>query len=220
MDGGLLFQVSRLSKVPRSIQYGARRRPLAASLFARPHRGRKSSLRSRGRNSWGCFVAPCGKSTVSSISFKVTVGPNYISISYKPGIDSCTIWWTNFYTLKFIEIYTWYLVVPSLFCCFREEHKYDTDAQRCQARNTRVRRSKGSQGNITVRWSLYHNDSKDISDLIWPSSGTLSVTDSQWSSSLTLNVASNIKKVPGNIIWIKLVETTGGAFLPLRMKRS
>ena len=46
------------------------------------------------------------------------------------------------------------------------------------------------------------------------------MTDSQWSSSLTLNVASNIKKVPGNIIWIKLVETTGGAFLPLRMKRS
>lgn len=76
-----------------------------------------------------------------------------------------------------------------------------------------VRRSKGSQGNITVRWSLYHNDSTDISDLIWPSSGTLSMTDGQWSSSLTLNVASNIKKVPGNIIWIKLAETTGGALL-------
>ena len=103
--------------------------------------------------------------------------------------------------------------MPSLFCCFREEHQYDTDAQRCQARNTRVRRSKGSQGNITVRWSLYHNDSTDISDLIWPSSGTLSMTDGQWSSSLTLNVASNIKKVPGNIIWIKLAETTGGALL-------
>ena len=76
-----------------------------------------------------------------------------------------------------------------------------------------VRRSKGSQGNITVRWSLYHNDSTDISDLIWLSSGTLSMTDGQWSSSLTLNVASNIKKVPGNIIWIKLAETTGGALL-------
>ena len=39
------------------------------------------------------------------------------------------------------------------------------------------------------------------------------MSDGQWSSSLTLNVASNIKKVPGNIIWIKLAETTGGALL-------
>lgn len=76
-----------------------------------------------------------------------------------------------------------------------------------------VRRSKGSQGDITVRWSLYHNDSTDISDLIWPSSGTLSMTDGQWSGSLTVNVANNIKKLPGNVIWVKLVDTTGGALL-------
>ena len=76
-----------------------------------------------------------------------------------------------------------------------------------------LRRSKGSQGNIPVRWSLDHNDSTDISDLIWPSSGTLSMTDGQWSGSLTVNVANNIKKLPGNVIWVKLVDTTGGALL-------
>ena len=76
-----------------------------------------------------------------------------------------------------------------------------------------VRRSKGSQGNITVRWSLYHNDSIDITELIWPSSGRLSMADGQWIGSLTLNVANNIKKRPRNVIWVKLLGTTGGALL-------
>ena len=76
-----------------------------------------------------------------------------------------------------------------------------------------VRRSKGSLGNITVRWSLYHNDSIDITEIIWPSSGRLSMADGQWIGSLTLNVANNIKKLPQNVIWVKLLGTTGGALL-------
>ena len=39
------------------------------------------------------------------------------------------------------------------------------------------------------------------------------MTDGQWSGSLTVNIANNIKKLPGNVIWVKLVDTTGGALL-------
>lgn len=39
------------------------------------------------------------------------------------------------------------------------------------------------------------------------------MTDGQWSGSLTVNVANNIKKLPGNVIWVKLVDITGGALL-------
>ena len=76
-----------------------------------------------------------------------------------------------------------------------------------------VRRSKGCQGDISVRWSLYGNYSTDNIALIWPSSGNLTMTDGQWRVSLTLNVANNRKEVPENVLWVKLANTTGGALL-------
>ena len=79
-----------------------------------------------------------------------------------------------------------------------------------------VRRSKGSQGDITVQWSLYRNDSSDDVDLIWPSSGKLSMADGQWNTSFILNVANNRKEEPESVFWIQLDDTTGGALLASR----
>ena len=76
-----------------------------------------------------------------------------------------------------------------------------------------VRRSKGSQGDITVHWSLYHNDSSEGADLTWPSSGTVSMTDGQWSESFTVNVANNRKEVPESVVFVQLEDATGGALL-------
>ena len=79
-----------------------------------------------------------------------------------------------------------------------------------------IRRSKGAQGDITVQWSLYHNASSDSADLIWPSSGTVSMVDGQWNDTFVVNVANNRKEVPESVVWIQLEETTGGALLASR----
>ena len=76
-----------------------------------------------------------------------------------------------------------------------------------------LRRSKGSMGNITVQWSLYHNDSRRKIDLIWPSSGKLSIKDGQWNDSITLNIASDEWGMPESVIWVALHNATGGALL-------
>ena len=79
-----------------------------------------------------------------------------------------------------------------------------------------IRRSKGSQGDITVQWSLYHNASSDSADLIWPSSGTVSMADGQWNDTFVVNVANNRKEAPESVVWIQLEETSGGALLASR----
>ena len=79
-----------------------------------------------------------------------------------------------------------------------------------------VRRSKGSQGDITVQWSLYHNDSSESADLMWPSSGTVSMADGQWSESFIVNVANNRKEVPESVVFVQLEDAMGGALLASR----
>ncbi|KAL9987468.1 hypothetical protein ACROYT_G001781 [Oculina patagonica] len=78
-----------------------------------------------------------------------------------------------------------------------------------------VRRSKGSQGNITVPWSLYQNDSSNSLDLIQPTSGKVFMTDGQWNDSFILNV-NNEMETPEIVIWIVLKNPTGGALLASR----
>ena len=68
-------------------------------------------------------------------------------------------------------------------------------------------------GNITVQWSLYHNDSSRKIDLIWPSSGKLFIKDGQWNDSITLNIASDEWGMPESVIWVSLHNATGGALL-------
>ena len=68
-------------------------------------------------------------------------------------------------------------------------------------------------GNISVQWSLYHNDSRREIDLIWPSSGKLSIKDGQWNDSITLNIASDEWESPESVIWVALHNATGGALL-------
>ena len=80
-----------------------------------------------------------------------------------------------------------------------------------------VRRSKGSQGNITVEWSLYGNDSSESLNQIQPTSGKVSMTDGQWNESFILNV-DNEMEAPGSVIWIELKNPTGGAMLASRDK--
>lgn len=80
-----------------------------------------------------------------------------------------------------------------------------------------VRRSKGSQGNITVSWSLYQNDSSNSLNFIQPTSGKVSMTDGQWNESFILNV-DNEMEAPENVIWIQLENPTGGALLASRDK--
>lgn len=75
-----------------------------------------------------------------------------------------------------------------------------------------VRRSKGSQGNITVEWSVYQNSSSDSLHLIQPRSGNVSLTDGQWKESFTLNVDNEIE-TSESVIWVKLENPTGGALL-------
>lgn len=81
-----------------------------------------------------------------------------------------------------------------------------------------VRRSKGSQGDITVEWSLYGNDSSDSLDLIWPTSGKVSMTDGQWNDSFVLNVDNDRRQAPESVVWIQLGNPTGGALLASRDK--
>ncbi|KAL9987460.1 hypothetical protein ACROYT_G001773 [Oculina patagonica] len=80
-----------------------------------------------------------------------------------------------------------------------------------------VRRSKGSQGDITVEWSLYGNDSSDSLDLIQPTSGKVFMTDGQWNESFIL-IVDNEVDVPESVIWIQLENPTGGALLASRDK--
>ena len=76
-----------------------------------------------------------------------------------------------------------------------------------------VRRAKGSQGDITVEWSLFQNDSSDTLDFISPTSGMLSMADGQWKDSLILNIDNNGEGAPESVIWVKLENPTGGALL-------
>ena len=81
-----------------------------------------------------------------------------------------------------------------------------------------VRRSKGSQGDITVEWSLYGNDSSNSLDLMWPKSGKVFMTDGQWSASFLLNVDNDRRQAPESVVWIQLENPTGGALLAFRDK--
>ena len=76
-----------------------------------------------------------------------------------------------------------------------------------------VRRAKGSQGDVTVQWSLYQNDSSHSTNLLWPTSGKISLADGEWNESFIVNVDNNKKEFPESVIWIQLEKTTGGAVL-------
>ena len=79
-----------------------------------------------------------------------------------------------------------------------------------------VRRAKGSQGDITVQWSLYQNESLQSTSLLWPVSGKISLPDGKWNESFVVNVENNEKEAPESVIWIQLDKTTGGAVLATR----
>ena len=76
-----------------------------------------------------------------------------------------------------------------------------------------LRRSKGSQGDIAVQWSLYQNDSSDSLDLIWPRSGEVSMKDGQWNDSFILTVDNDRRQAPEGVIWVQLESPSGGALL-------
>lgn len=80
-----------------------------------------------------------------------------------------------------------------------------------------VKRSKGSNGNIEILWSLHSNESFD-SELIWPKAGKLSLVESQWNATLSLRVASNEKRTGTHVIYVQLHNVTGGAVLASRDK--
>jgi len=63
---------------------------------------------------------------------------------------------------------------------------------------------------------MYHNDSTDGVNVIWPASGKLSMTDGQWNDSFTVNVANDRKELPESVVWVQLEGTTGGALLASR----
>ena len=79
-----------------------------------------------------------------------------------------------------------------------------------------IRRAKGSQGNITVQWLLYQNDSTLDRELVWPTSGIIALNDGKWNESLTINVADDKKKAPNSVMWVQLDKTSGGALLASR----
>ena len=79
-----------------------------------------------------------------------------------------------------------------------------------------VRRAKGSQGDITVEWSLYQNDSSHNTHLLWPTSGKIALVDGKWNESFIVNVDNDKKDVPESVVWIQLDKTTGGALLASR----
>ena len=79
-----------------------------------------------------------------------------------------------------------------------------------------VRRAKGSVGDITVQWSLYQNDSSYSVELLWPTSGRISLTDGQWNDSFIINVDDNKREELKSVVWVQLDETTGGAVLASR----
>lgn len=79
-----------------------------------------------------------------------------------------------------------------------------------------VRRAKGSQGDITVQWSMYQNESSHSTNLLWPTSGIISLADGEWNESFIIDVENNKKEAPESVIWIQLDKTTGGAVLASR----
>ena len=81
-----------------------------------------------------------------------------------------------------------------------------------------IRRAKGSQGHITIQWSLYQNQSTHDTKILWPSSGKLALADGRWNDSFILNVANDKKELPESVIWVQLDKTTGGAVLASRDK--
>jgi len=81
-----------------------------------------------------------------------------------------------------------------------------------------IRRAKGSQGNITIQWSLYQNQSTHDTKILWPSSGKVALADGKWNDSFILNVANDKKELPESVIWVQLDKTTGGAVLASRDK--
>ena len=76
-----------------------------------------------------------------------------------------------------------------------------------------VRRAKGAQGDITVQWSLYQNESSQGPSLLWPSSGEISLIDGEWNASFIVNLDDDKTDAPQSVVWIQLHKTSGGAIL-------
>ena len=79
-----------------------------------------------------------------------------------------------------------------------------------------LRRAKGSQGDITVQWSLYKNDSSDSMEIVWPKSGEVFFTDGQWTDSFIINIDNDEEEGQQSVVWVQLDEATGGAVLASR----
>ena len=79
-----------------------------------------------------------------------------------------------------------------------------------------VRRSKGSQGDITVQWSLNRNDSTHDPEFLWPTSGKIFLADGEWNKSFIVNLDDDEKDAPQSVVWVQLDKTTGGALLGTR----
>ncbi|KAJ7389337.1 hypothetical protein OS493_032194 [Desmophyllum pertusum] len=80
-----------------------------------------------------------------------------------------------------------------------------------------VRRAKGSLGDVTVQWSLYQNESSHSVELLWPTSGKITLSDGQWNDSFIVSIDNNNKKEASeSVVWVQLDEATGGAVLASR----
>jgi len=79
-----------------------------------------------------------------------------------------------------------------------------------------VRRAKGSVGDVTVHWSLYQNESSQRVELLWPTSGKITLSDGQWNDSFIVSVDNNKEEIPESVVWVQLDKTTGGAVLASR----
>ena len=77
-----------------------------------------------------------------------------------------------------------------------------------------IKRAKGSSGDISVTWSLFHTS--DDSGMVWPHNGMIDMKEGQWNSSIHLNVASEDKELPEQVVWVQLDNSTGGAVLASR----
>lgn len=78
-----------------------------------------------------------------------------------------------------------------------------------------VRRAKGALGDVTVHWSLYQNESSRV-ELLWPSSGKVTLSDGQWNDSFIVSVDNDEEEAPESVVWVQLDKTTGGAVLASR----
>ena len=79
-----------------------------------------------------------------------------------------------------------------------------------------VRRAKGSLGGITVQWTLYQNESSHSVNLLWPTSGKITLSDGQWNNSFIVNIENDKEEAPESVVWVQLDKTTGGAVLASR----